>query len=64
MNDLRQQIERLFSEGTPTGDALAEARRVFIEFRAALTAGQIRAAEPDGWASASASWSRRAIRKS
>jgi 2,3,4,5-tetrahydropyridine-2-carboxylate N-succinyltransferase len=55
MNDLRQQIERLFAERTPTeatpaGDALAltEARRVFTAFRSALTAGHVRAAEPDG----------------
>ena len=46
--DLRQQIEQLFSAGMSTGGALAEARGVFNAFRDALTAGQIRAAEPDG----------------
>jgi len=46
---LRQQIERWFAAGTPAdAAALAEARRVFSEFREALTAGQVRAAEPDG----------------
>jgi len=45
---LRPEIERLFSAGMPAGDALRAARRVFDDFRAALTAGQVRAAEPDG----------------
>ena len=48
MKDLRQQIERLFSAGMPAGDALTEARRVFTDFRKALSHGEVRAAEPDG----------------
>ncbi len=48
MSELRQQIEHLFSGGMPAGDTLTEARRIFGEFRAALGAGQVRAAEPDG----------------
>jgi len=45
---LRQQIEALFAAGMPRGDALTEARRVFTDFRQALSRGHIRAAEPDG----------------
>ena len=48
MPEMRHEIERLFAGGMPTGDTLTEARRLFGEFRAALGAGQVRAAEPDG----------------
>jgi 2,3,4,5-tetrahydropyridine-2-carboxylate N-succinyltransferase len=48
MPELRQEIERLFASGTPAGQALTEARRVFNDFRTALGHGQVRAAEPDG----------------
>jgi 2,3,4,5-tetrahydropyridine-2-carboxylate N-succinyltransferase len=52
MHDMQRDIERLFAGGMPKGDALADARRIFAEFRTALTHGQVRAAEPDasgGW---------------
>jgi len=46
---LRQHIERLFAAAAiPTGAALGEARGTFGDFRAALTEGRVRAAEPDG----------------
>jgi 2,3,4,5-tetrahydropyridine-2-carboxylate N-succinyltransferase len=48
MPEMRHEIERLFAGGVPAGDTLSEARRVFGEFRTALGAGQVRAAEPDG----------------
>jgi 2,3,4,5-tetrahydropyridine-2-carboxylate N-succinyltransferase len=48
MPEMRHEIERLFAGGMPAGDALTDARRLFGEFRAALGAGQVRAAEPDG----------------
>ncbi|HTK95110.1 MAG TPA: hypothetical protein VL382_05680, partial [Terriglobales bacterium] len=47
MHSLRQEIERLFAGSMPQGDALTEARRVFNDFRQALGAGRVRAAEPD-----------------
>src|SRR5688500_3250070 len=50
--DLRATIEQLFAAG---GDAdKAAARQAFSAFRAALDAGQIRAAEPD--ATAASGW--------
>ena len=48
MQELKANIERLFALGADVKDAkadLAEAHRVFIEFRNALSAGKIRAAE-------------------
>lgn len=44
MHPLQQAIERLFTEGAPPTD-LTEAKRTFVEFRKALTHGEIRAAE-------------------
>ncbi len=50
MESLRQEIERLFALG-PQAKKQRDAGRVFNQFRDALTAGKIRAAEPtgDGW---------------
>ena len=48
MQELKAKIERLFALGADVKDAkagLAEAHRVFLEFRDALSAGKIRAAE-------------------
>jgi len=44
MHPLQQAIERLFADGAPPAD-LTEAKRTFVEFRKALTHGEIRAAE-------------------
>ena len=43
MESLQNEIERLSSTSNP--DAIEQARRIFPEFRAALTRGEIRAAE-------------------
>ncbi len=50
MESLRQDIERLFALGPPAKKE-RDAHRVFNQFRDALTAGKIRAAEPTdgGW---------------
>jgi 2,3,4,5-tetrahydropyridine-2-carboxylate N-succinyltransferase len=45
MNKLRSEIERLYSSGFLPPETAGEARRVFQDFREALTQGQIRAAE-------------------
>lgn len=45
MEPLKSEIERLFAAGQSSKRAVADARGLFIEFRDALTAGQIRAAE-------------------
>jgi 2,3,4,5-tetrahydropyridine-2-carboxylate N-succinyltransferase len=44
MHPLRSEIERLYASGTLPPEAAAQARRIFQEFREALTQGQIRAA--------------------
>jgi 2,3,4,5-tetrahydropyridine-2-carboxylate N-succinyltransferase len=51
MHPLQKPIEGFFGEGSSIKDA-TEAHRIFRELRAALTKGEIRAAEPDskgGW---------------
>jgi 2,3,4,5-tetrahydropyridine-2,6-dicarboxylate N-succinyltransferase len=48
MHPLQTQIEQLYSAGALAGEAAAEAKRVFSEFRDALTRGEIRAAEKTG----------------
>ena len=50
MKHLQAQIERLFAQGGLEQDVEQdkEAREVFVEFRNALTAGKIRAAEKKG----------------
>jgi len=45
MPTLQADIEAFYSAATLTGNHAAEARRTFSEFRAALTAGSVRAAE-------------------
>src|SRR5438309_3887591 len=45
MNRLRSEIERLYAGGVLPVEVVGQARQVFQEFRAALTEGQIRAAE-------------------
>jgi 2,3,4,5-tetrahydropyridine-2-carboxylate N-succinyltransferase len=45
MHTLRAEIERLYASGSLPPEAAGQARRVFQEFREALTQGQIRAAE-------------------
>lgn len=45
MHPLQAQIERLYSNATPTGSTLEQAREVFQQFRDALTRGELRAAE-------------------
>src|SRR5437899_6264343 len=45
MHKLRADIEHLYSSPAPTGGDAVRARRVFADFRDALTRGQIRAAE-------------------
>ncbi len=45
METLQADIERYYSAGALAGDQAAQARRVFADFRDALTAGRIRAAE-------------------
>ena len=47
MHPLQNAIESLFAETGSFSDA-NDARQIFSEFRQALTAGEIRAAEPDG----------------
>ena len=46
MHPLQQAIQKFFAEGSGFSD-LAEANRIFREFRAALTLGEVRAAEKD-----------------
>jgi 2,3,4,5-tetrahydropyridine-2-carboxylate N-succinyltransferase len=51
MHPLQQSIQKLFAEGSSFSD-LAEANRIFREFRTALTTGEVRAAEKaanGGW---------------
>jgi len=45
MHRLQNEIERLYAAGALTGEATAQARAVFLEFRDALTRGEVRAAE-------------------
>ena len=45
MHKLRSEIERLYAGGPLPADAAKQARRVFQEFREALTQGHVRAAE-------------------
>ena len=45
MHSLESEIEKFYSAGALAGDEAAHARRMFSEFRDALTAGSIRAAE-------------------
>ena len=45
MPTLEADIERFYSAGALAGDDAAAAKRVFCDFRAALTAGKVRAAE-------------------
>jgi 2,3,4,5-tetrahydropyridine-2,6-dicarboxylate N-succinyltransferase len=45
VNNLRSEIERLYSAGPLAGEAAKQAREVFGQFREALTRGQVRAAE-------------------
>jgi 2,3,4,5-tetrahydropyridine-2-carboxylate N-succinyltransferase len=47
MHPLRSEIERLYASGTLPPEAAAQARRIFQEFREALTQGQIRAAQKE-----------------
>ena len=48
MHPLQAQIEGLYSAAAPVGSALEQARQLFLEFREALTRGEIRAAERKG----------------
>ena len=48
MHPLQRQIEQLYASPAPVGSALEEARRLFQQFREALTRGEIRAAEKIG----------------
>src|SRR5947207_145997 len=48
MHPLQQPIEKLYAAGTLAGEAAAQARQVFQQFRDALTRGEIRAAEKSG----------------
>ncbi|MEO5937134.1 MAG: 2,3,4,5-tetrahydropyridine-2,6-dicarboxylate N-succinyltransferase [Terriglobales bacterium] len=60
MHHLEQAIEALFAESSPPAD-LADAKHTFVEFRRALTHGEIRAAEKrDGQWHANA-WVKRGI---
>jgi 2,3,4,5-tetrahydropyridine-2,6-dicarboxylate N-succinyltransferase len=45
MHKLQADIEHLYTAGQLQGEAAADARKVFAEFRNALTRGQVRAAE-------------------
>jgi 2,3,4,5-tetrahydropyridine-2,6-dicarboxylate N-succinyltransferase len=45
MHRLQAEIERLYSGGSLAGQEAARARQVFHDFREAVTAGQVRAAE-------------------
>src|SRR5262249_12984211 len=45
MADLRAEIEKLYAAGTLVGADADQARKVFLEFREALTRGEVRAAE-------------------
>jgi 2,3,4,5-tetrahydropyridine-2-carboxylate N-succinyltransferase len=45
MHNLRADIEHLYAAGPLEGESAVAARRVFAEFRQALTQGQVRAAE-------------------
>src|SRR5271167_454247 len=50
ISSMREQIEKLYAV-PPVEKEVAEARRIFGDFRAALNNGEIRAAEktPNGW---------------
>ena len=48
MHRLQHDIERLYAAGALAGEAAAQARAVFVEFRDALTRGEIRAADNTG----------------
>ena len=45
MHPLQSQIESLYAAATPAGSAATQARELFLQFREALTRGEIRAAE-------------------
>lgn len=45
MHKLRSEIERLYATGALPVEVAGQARQVFLEFRGALTLGQVRAAE-------------------
>jgi 2,3,4,5-tetrahydropyridine-2-carboxylate N-succinyltransferase len=45
MPNLQADIEHLYAAGPPQGEAVAAARKVFAEFRQALSHGKVRAAE-------------------
>jgi 2,3,4,5-tetrahydropyridine-2-carboxylate N-succinyltransferase len=48
MHPFQAEIERLYSAPGPVGSALEQARQFFLEFREALSRGEIRAAEKTG----------------
>src|SRR5260221_14123398 len=45
MHKLRSEIERLYASGSLPVEVAGQARQLFLEFREALTHGQVRAAE-------------------
>jgi 2,3,4,5-tetrahydropyridine-2-carboxylate N-succinyltransferase len=45
MHKLKSEIERLYATGSLPVEVIGQARQVFLEFRDALTLGQVRAAE-------------------
>ncbi|MBZ5520941.1 MAG: 2,3,4,5-tetrahydropyridine-2,6-dicarboxylate N-succinyltransferase [Acidobacteriia bacterium] len=48
MHPLQKSIEQYYAAGPLSGDAASQARHVFLQFRDALTRGEIRSAEKSG----------------